>query len=397
MMNMMNMMNMMSNFSVKSLGRAGLCLTLLSLTTYSLLVPNLASAKTELHNDTKGIWRAEVIEITESGTRIITGTETETDFQTIRAQVLDGPEINTVINIEDDYLKLDVGEKFYFTHSIFIDDSEAYAVLHRDRSTELLFLVLIFCAAVIALSKWQGVRSLVALAGSFITIFWVLLPGVLAGWNPIVASGLVAAIILFGAIFFTHGINRESAVAYAGTMIAVGLTVMFAMFAVSLTSLTGFASEGSVALNFITRGGVDLTSLLLAAIIIGVLGVLDDIAVTQAAVVTELFSADKTQSRKTVFVKALRVGREHVGALVNTLVLAYTGAALPVLLYYYASASSISMSLSSELFATEIVRMIVGSVGLIVTVPIVTGLAVWYLKDYQPKHASQRSHHGHSH
>ena len=356
-----------------------------------------AYAQAELHNESQGIWRAEVIEVIDAGTRTIPGTDISSDFTTIRAQVLDGPQKDELITIEDDYLGLEMSDRFYYTKSVFIDDSEAYGALHRDRSQELFILLAIFVAAVVGLSGWQGVRSLVALAGSFAAIFFVLLPSILAGWNPILMAGVVAAIVLFGAIFFTHGLNRESAVSYVGTMIAVGITVLFAQFAVSLTSLTGFASEGATTLNFNTGGLLDLTALLMAAIIVGVLGVLDDIAVTQAAVVTELFSSDRTQSTKVVFQKALRVGREHVGALVNTLVLAYTGAALPVLLYYYLAADNMSMALSSELFATEIVRMIVGSIGLILTVPIVTGLAVYFLKDYESKHSHSHSHHGHSH
>ncbi|HAQ69693.1 MAG TPA: hypothetical protein DCR48_01840 [Flavobacteriales bacterium] len=130
--------------------------------------------------------------------------------------------------------------------------------------------------------------------------------------------------------------------------------------------------------------------------IIGVLGVLDDIAVTQAAVVTELYNSNASLSRAEVYRKALRVGREHVGALVNTLVLAYVGVSLPLLLQFYTASSSLSMSLNTELFATEIVRTIVGSIGLILAVPIVTVLAVFYLKDYKPKHGHSHSH-GHSH
>jgi uncharacterized membrane protein len=130
--------------------------------------------------------------------------------------------------------------------------------------------------------------------------------------------------------------------------------------------------------------------------IIGVLGVLDDIAVTQAAVVTELFSSNRAMSRTEVYRRAIRVGREHVGALVNTLVLAYAGASLPLLLHFYMSTETLSMAANTELLATEIVRTIVGSVGLILAVPIVTLLAVFYLKDYESKHNHSHSH-GHHH
>ena len=132
---------------------------------------------------------------------------------------------------------------------------------------------------------------------------------------------------------------------------------------------------------------------MLGAIIIGVLGVLDDIAVTQAAIVTELYGSNASLSRLEVYKKALRIGREHVGALVNTLVLAYTGASLPLLLHFYTASSSISSAINTELFATEIVRTIVGSIGLVLAVPIVTLLAVLYLKDYTPKNPHSHTHH----
>jgi len=206
----------------------------------------------------------------------------------------------------------------------------------------------------------------------------------------------VAGGILFAAIFFTHGFNRESLVAYGGTMIAVLITGVLAILSVHGSDLSGFNVEESVYLNFNTGGTLDFTALLLGAIIIGVLGVLDDIAVTQAAVVAELFDSNKGMTRREAYKRAIRVGREHVGALVNTLVLAYTGASLPLFMYFYLSLATFGSSVNSELFATEIVRTIVGSIGLVLTVPIVTFLAVLYLKGYKPKHSQSHSH-GHSH
>ena len=250
--------------------------------------------------------------------------------------------------------------------------------------------------AVILFGGWQGVRSLVALAGSFVAIFYILVPGLLQGWNPLLVSFAVASAILFGAIFFTHGFNRESIVAYGGTMLAVFLTGILAIIAVDMSDLSGFISDESVYLNFNTRGSLDFTGLLLGAIIIGVLGVLDDIAVTQAAIVSELYSSNPAMSTHEVYRRALRVGREHVGALVNTLILAYTGVSLPLLLYFHQSPLSFGSLVNAEIFATEIIRTIIGSIGLIMTVPIVTALAVYYLKGHTSKHIHSHTH-GHTH
>jgi uncharacterized membrane protein len=316
--------------------------------------------------------------------------------QTIDAEVLDGPLSGEVIRLDNDLIELSEGDRFFFNYNVSVNDVESYGVTSVDRRGELIFLVAIFMLAVVAFGGWQGVRSLLALAGSFIALFYILVPGVLQGTNPIFISVLVASGILFAAIFFTHGFNRESAVAYGGTMIAVFITSLFAVYAVGITGLSGLASDAATSVMFNTRGTIDFSALLLGAMIIGVLGVLDDIAVTQAAVVTELFQSNKSMTRTHVYQRAIRVGREHVGALVNTLVLAYAGAALPLLMYFSLGESSFSMVANTEIIATEIVRMIVGSIGLILAVPIVTLLAVYFLKDYTPKHPHSHSH-GHIH
>ena len=351
-----------------------------------------ASFAQGIHNDYQGTHRGKVAEVKSEEIREIPGTDAEHLYQEIEVEVLDGPQAGEFITIENDYLELEKGDKFYFNHNVFIDGTELYAVVNIDRRESLIFFAVLFVVAVIAFGGWQGVRSIVALVGSFVAIFYVLLPGLLHGFNPLFVSLAVASVILASAIFFTHGFNRESVVAYSGTMIAVLLTGVLAIIAVSMSDLSGFVSDESVYLNINTDGALNFTGLLLGAIIIGVLGVLDDIAITQAAVVTELFDSNKSISRREVYSRALRVGREHVGALVNTLVLAYAGVSLPLLLYFYMSPISVWSLINSEVFATEIIRTIVGSIGLIMTVPIVTGLAVFYLKGYKSKHS-----HGHSH
>jgi uncharacterized membrane protein len=354
------------------------------------------AAAQEVYNEYQGTYRGEVLSVLEQQLREVPGTDTDVLLQTISIQVLDGPKEGQTLTIEDEHLELGIGDKFYFNHNIYIDGTESYFVTNIDRRDALLFFVLLFMATIVVFGGWQGVRSLIALGGSFLAIFYVLLPGLVAGYNPLLLSMLVASGVLFAAIFFTHGFNRESCVAYGGTMLAVFITSVLAIVAVLETSLTGFVSDESVFLNFATDGTLDFTGLLLGAIIIGVLGVLDDIAVTQAAVVTELFQSNKALTARVVYQKAIRVGREHVGALVNTLVLAYVGASLPLLMYFHLSPLNFWSLVNSELFATEIIRAVVGSIGLILTVPIVTGLAVYFLRDYTPKHTHSHSH-GHSH
>ncbi len=376
----------LSRFTSRAITAVALVLTAVGFS------PALGNAQ-EAHNDYQGTFRAEVVEILHQEMREIPGTDTDHLYQTVRVEVLDGPKGGEVITIENDYLELDRGDTFYFNYNVDVDGVETFGIVDIDRTDALFLLSALFVLAAVIFGGWQGVRALGALAGSFFAIFYLLLPGLHNGWDPLFASFVVAAGILFAAIFFTHGFNRESVVAYGGTMISVLLTGVFAVLAVQGTDLSGFAAEEAVYLNFNTHGTLDFTALLLGAIIIGVLGVLDDIAVTQAAVVTELYGSNPTMGKWEAYRRALRVGREHVGALVNTLALAYTGTALPLLLYFYLTPTGFTAAVNSELFATEIVRIIVGSIGLILTVPIVTLLAVSYLKGYKPKHT--HTHAGH--
>jgi uncharacterized membrane protein len=359
-----------------------------------VLLPAITSAQ-ELYNPYQGTWKAKTLEVLDTTTQEIGNTVYET--QTLSAELLQGPEKGTVITVANDFQTLRPGNKFYVNHNVFVDGSEAYTFLNVARQGPLILLLIIFALTIIAFGAWQGVRSLIALVVSFLAIIFILIPGILNGWNPLLASFLVAGAVLFAAIFFTHGFNRESLVAYGGTMTAVVLAGLFAIFAVQITKLTGFAAEESVYLNFNTGGTINFTALLLGAFIIGFLGVLDDIAITQSAVVTELYQSNPNMSQREVYTRAMRVGREHVGALVNTLVLAYTGASLPLLLYFKLSAMNIGATMNLEIIATEVVRIIVGSIGLILTVPLVTFLAVKYLKGYTPKHSHHGHHHGHHH
>lgn len=176
------------------------------------------------------------------------------------------------------------------------------------------------------------------------------------------------------------------------------ITGLLAQVSVTLGHITGFASHEAVYLNFNTGGTLDFAGLFLAGIMIGMLGVLDDISITQVAVVRELYGVAPHLSQKELFASAIRVGKEHVGALVNTLVLAYVGVALPSILYFATSYTSIGQMINMEIFASEIIRTIIGSIGLILTVPITTILAVYFLKDFKGKKLTlDEMEHGHSH
>ena len=361
-----------------------------------IFFPIFSNAQGTLIQDKVEIIKARVVEVLNQETRDVLGTDVQSVYQTIKVEILEGNKKGEIIIIENDFLVLKKGDRFFLRHSIDgLDGREMYSVRDIDRRASILFFIILFIVVVLIFSGKQGIRSLIGLAGSFFVILYLLVPSLLKGYPPVLTSIVIASIILFFAIYFTHGFNRVSTVAFSGTVIAVMFTGLLAYLGVVFAHLTGFASDESVYLNFNTRGTLDFAGLLLGGIMIGVLGVLDDIAVTQSAVVSELYGSASHLSKKEVYTKALRVGKEHVGALVNTLALAYTGASLPLILLFSISDSSLSSIINQEIFATEIIRTIVGSIGLILTVPITTLLAVHFLKGYKGKHAHSHSH-GHT-
>jgi uncharacterized membrane protein len=349
-----------------------------------------------LHQDEQGLFRAEVLSIIDEGEREVAGIGTITRYQSLEIIFLEGPEREKKVIIENDLFQARKGQKIFVNYLETIDGEIIYSISEPDRRGVMIFFLLVFIAAVVLLSGWQGIRALLSLFGSFLVVIYILLPQLLAGWPPVLLSGLVAVIILAFAILFTHGVNRESAAALIGTAITIAVTASLAYLSVHLASLSGFVGDEMTYLNLNTGGTLDFRGLLLGAIIIGVVGVLDDIAVTQAATVSELHHSAPGLSRLEVYRRALRVGREHVGALVNTLVFAYTGAALPLLLLFSMSTTDFSLLLNRELFATEIIRTLVGSIGLILTVPVTTWIAVFMLYG-QPRAAGGKSLHHHHH
>lgn len=359
------------------------------------LSPFFTSAQT-LHNDEQGVYRAQVIDISDETTSTEPWSGTVTYQQVVTAELINGPRAGEVITFQNDFVQLDEGDRFFVVHTKTADGFERYAVQETDRTIPLIVLMLVFVGAVLLLSGWQGVRSIISLVVSVAVVIFGLLPLLLAGYPPVLTTTLIAGGILVVAIVATHGWNMRSGVALVGTWIAVALTGILSSVFVSATSLTGFSSDESVFLNVSTNGTLDFTGLLLAAIIIGVIGVLDDIAITQVAVVRELWEHDNTIDPRVLYRKALRVGKEHVGALVNTLVFAYTGAALPLLLLFSNTTAAGITLINQEVLTTEIVRTLVGSIGLILTVPITTALAVW-LRERLPSggHSHAHGHHHH--
>ncbi len=251
-----------------------------------------------------------------------------------------------------------------------------YAVVDFDRSRELLALIALFAAAVIAFARWRGLTSLLGLAVSFAVLLWFILPAIQRGTSPLPVAIVGAAAIMFAVIYLTHGVSVTTSVAVLGTLAALVLTGLLGLLVTVVLKLNGSGTDDTAILSNILPG-VDLRGLLLAGIIIGTLGVLDDVTVTQTSIVNELALHNPGLSARQLYRSALRVGRSHVASVVNTIILAYAGASLPLLLLLVAGGTGAMNVLTTQALSAEIVRSVVGTLGLIAAVPITTALAAW--------------------
>jgi uncharacterized membrane protein len=217
---------------------------------------------------------------------------------------------------------------------------------------------------------------LAALAGLVLSVAVLLayiVPAVLSGRSPEMVALTGGVLIAVMALYLAHGIKSMTHVAAVGTLLSLGLTVVLAAVVTGLADFSGLVSEEASFLMVI--GDFDLRGLLLAGIVLGALGALDDVTVTQASAVWEIAAANEGLDRHQLFAAGLRVGRDHVASSVNTLLLAYAGAAMPLLLLFGLSGQRLGIVANSEVVAVEIVRTLVGSVGLVAAVPVTTWLA----------------------
>lgn len=254
-------------------------------------------------------------------------------------------------------------------------DGITYFIADRSRSLALWVLAIMFATLVALVGRWRGVWSLVGLAASFLVIVRFIIPAILSGWDPVTAMVIGAIVIAYTTLVLAHGANWKTVAAMAGTGLSLALVIVFAGFGVAFTELTGLADEHAVALNILSGNTIDARGLLLASIIIGALGVLDDVTATQSSTVFELHRANDHLSARDLFARALNVGRDHIASTVNTLVLAYVSASLPLVVLLASQPEPIGLLISRDLFATEIVRTLMGSTGIVAAVPITTAIA----------------------
>lgn len=288
-------------------------------------------------------------------------------------------------------LRFKKDQTILITHYLETTDSngntlpEQYFIVEPYRIPALAYSALIFIVLVIWFGRKQGLASIIGLMITIAVLVKLVVPAMLAGMHPLQAMLIGAAIIILASLYVAHGFNTRTTIALISITITFSISVLLAWLAVWATGLLGFGSETAFFLQQDLPIGFDFRGLLLGGMLLGALGVLDDITTGQSAAVEEIHKANTSLDAKELYKRGLSVGREHIASLVNTLVLAYAGASFPVLLYLSIYTQPLWVTLNNELFAEEIIRTLAGSTALVLAVPITTAIAAWYFGTHTKK------------
>ena len=314
-----------------------------------------------------------------------TGTPADAGIRCARSQVrlLEGPDQGEVIDIPEQPeggagIRLETGDTVVLGYFPGAGAGFEYSFADRQRLTPLLVLAGAFVLAVVGLGRWQGLRALLGLGASLLVLVAFVLPAILEGANPLAVALVGSAGIAVAALYLAHGVNAWTTTALIGTLASLTLVGLLATVFVGAAEFSGLADEEASFLQ-ISAGQIDLRGLLLGGIVIGALGVLDDVTVTQVSAVRELQGANPGYGRWDLYRSALRIGRDHIASTVNTLVLAYAGASLPLFLLFTQADQGLTDVINGESVAVEVVRALTGSIGLVASVPLTTALAVLVL------------------
>ncbi|WP_306184510.1 YibE/F family protein [Streptomyces sp. MK5] len=274
----------------------------------------------------------------------------------------------------DQSRQLHQGEKVVVAYEPSAPKELQYSVTDVNRRFPMALLAGVFALAVVVVGRMRGVMALIALAVSFLVLNLFVLPAILQGSNPLLVAVVGSSAIMLIALYMCHGLSARTSVAVLGTLISLVLIGILGSLFIGWAALTGNTDDNTGLIHGLYPS-IDMSGLLLAGVIIGSLGVLDDVTVTQTSAVWELHEANPAMGWRGLYRAGIRIGRDHIASVVNTLVLAYAGAALPLLLLFSIAQSSVGTVANSELVAEEIVRTLVGSIGLVASVPVTTALA----------------------
>lgn len=276
-----------------------------------------------------------------------------------------------------------VGDKVLIMYSYDDKGNGIYTITDYVRTNVILWLFIALVLSVILVGRFKGLRSIISLVVTFFIIIKYIVPQILNGADPVRITVIGSIAILISIIYISEGWNMKSNIAALSILLSLVITIILSWYMVNLARLSGLSSEEAGFTVTLGNNILNLKGILLAGIIIGTLGALDDIVISQVATVSEITSANPDQTRAQILKKSYSVGISHISAMTNTLFLAYSGAALPLLILFISGQSAFGswdVAINNEMLATEIIRTLAGTIGIVLSVPISTLIAVWWFK-----------------
>lgn len=313
----------------------------------------------------------------------------ERDVYIARSEVATKTRIlKTRIKVDGEYKEIEVkytgvpfsNKKIIVGRVIDKDGKEIYLFRGINRIPLYIFLLSLFVMVSFFVIGKRALRPLLSLLVGFLILVFFMIPSLLNANNLIIQGTLISFLLLFFTLVITHGFKRDTYIAFLGIIIGLVVTFFLTFISIKIGNVNGFSLETSVLLGYISSVKANFQQVLMLSIILGIFGILDDIAITQVSIVRELKKNAPHMSKKSIIKSALDVGKDHASALVNTLFFAYGGVVLPAMMFVYASKYPFSLSVSQEIFAVEIIRAFTGSIGFLLIIPITTIIAVLYSK-----------------
>lgn len=278
--------------------------------------------------------------------------------------------------------RYEVGGQVLVSH-IKQQGRDIYFIKEYVRTKPLITLALLLLISVIIISGKKGIFAILGMIGSFFVLFYYLLPAIISGADPVNTTLITAAFLIPITFYISHGFNKDTTIAVVSSLLALCIVIVLSVIWIEWAKLTGFSSEEASFLDVMGNGAFDMRSVLLAGIVIGTLGILDDVTISQVSIVRELRRVGKNTNSNEIFFRAMKIGQDHIASMVNTLILVYTGASLPLFLLFIQNPQPFSQVVQYEMIAEEIIRSLIGSIGIIISVPLSTYIASRVKQDYK--------------
>lgn len=255
----------------------------------------------------------------------------------------------------------------------------AYIFVDFVRTMPIILLAVLYALVVVAVARWRGLRALIGLVGAYFVLVSFMLPGLVEGKPPLLLALVGSTVIMIGVLYFAHGFSARTSTALLGTIFGLGITALLAAWATDAANLAGVGSHDAATLVNIS-GNISISGIILCGLIISGLGVLNDVTITQSSAVWELYELAPATSARKLFTSAMRIGRDHIASTVYTIAFAYAGAALPILIIVMLYNRPLGEALTSAELSEEVIRTLVGSIGLVLAIPVTTLIAVLVVK-----------------